>query len=111
MCPGQVGGVTCCSDHDHLLRCGQAAAPRLCVIMTLQCTLNSGDTGKSRKKDMSDTVICTNYYFLGKTVVNQYFGYILSLVTDNSFTLVLHNSTDQILLPSIFAKFCRGPEG
>ena len=22
MCRGQVGGVTHCSDHDHLLRCG-----------------------------------------------------------------------------------------
>ena len=32
-----VGGVTCCSDHDHLLRCGQTVAPRYRVPVYLSC--------------------------------------------------------------------------
>ena len=37
MCCGQVVWVTRCSDHDHLLRCGQTVAPRYCVLKTFQC--------------------------------------------------------------------------
>ena len=36
MCCGQVGGVTSCSDHDHLLRCGQSVAPRYRVLKAFQ---------------------------------------------------------------------------
>ena len=28
MCLGQVGEVLSCSNHDHLLHCGQTVAPR-----------------------------------------------------------------------------------
>ena len=32
-----MGGVTRCSDHDHLLRCGQTVAPRYRVLKAFQC--------------------------------------------------------------------------
>ena len=38
MCRRQVGGVTPCSDHDHLLHCGQTVASRGRVNTTLKCT-------------------------------------------------------------------------
>ena len=37
LCLGQVGGVTYCSDNDHLLRCGQTVAPRYHVLKAFQC--------------------------------------------------------------------------
>ena len=37
LCLGQVGGVTYCSDHDHLLRCGQTVAPRYHALKAFQC--------------------------------------------------------------------------
>ena len=37
MCRGQVGGVSRCSDHDHLLRCGQTVAPRYRVAQSVTC--------------------------------------------------------------------------
>ena len=37
MCRGQVGGVTRCSDHDNLLRCGQTVAPRYRILKAFQC--------------------------------------------------------------------------
>ena len=37
MCRGQVGGVSRCSDHDHLLCCGQTVAPRYRVLKAFQC--------------------------------------------------------------------------
>ena len=40
MCPGQVGGVTRCSDHDHLLHCGQTVAPKYSVLKAFQCIAN-----------------------------------------------------------------------
>ena len=40
MCHRQVGGVTCCSDHDHLLRCWQTVVPRYHVLKAFQCTGN-----------------------------------------------------------------------
>ena len=39
MCCGQVGGVTRCSDHDHLLRCGQTVVPRYRILTAFQCSL------------------------------------------------------------------------
>ena len=43
MCHGQV--VLRCSDHDHLLRCGQTVAPRYRVLKAFQCIIifDSGD--------------------------------------------------------------------
>ena len=40
ICHGQVGGVKPCSDHDHLLRCGQTVASRYRVLKTFQCIYN-----------------------------------------------------------------------
>ena len=37
MCRGQVGGLSCCSDHDHLLLCGQTVAPRYRILKEFQC--------------------------------------------------------------------------
>ena len=47
MCRGQVGGVKRCSDHDHLLRCGQIVAPRYHVLKAFQCTMNHNQTAPS----------------------------------------------------------------
>ena len=41
MCRGQVGGVSRCSDHDHLLRCGQTVAPKYRVLKAFQCMFES----------------------------------------------------------------------
>ena len=41
MCRGQVGGVTRCSDYDHLLRCGQTVAPEYRVLKAFQCISES----------------------------------------------------------------------
>ena len=38
LCHGQVGGEMRCSDHDHLLCCGQTVAPRYRVLEAFQCT-------------------------------------------------------------------------
>ena len=37
MCRGQVGDVSRCSDHDHLLRCGQTVASRYRILKAFQC--------------------------------------------------------------------------
>ena len=34
---GQVSGVTRCSDHDHLLRCGQTVGPKYRILKAFQC--------------------------------------------------------------------------
>ena len=41
MCRGQVGGVSRCSNHDHLLCCGQTVAPRYRDLKAFQC-INKG---------------------------------------------------------------------
>ena len=37
MCSGQVGGVSHCSNHYDLLRCGQTLAPMYPVLTAFQC--------------------------------------------------------------------------
>ena len=37
VCRGQVGGVSRCSDHDHLLHFGQTVAPRYRILKAFQC--------------------------------------------------------------------------
>ena len=40
---GQVGRVSRCSDHDHLLCCGQTVAPRYRILNGFQCIMFGGD--------------------------------------------------------------------
>ena len=48
-----VGGVRRCSDHDHLLRCGQTVAPRYRLLKAFQGNI---EVMFISEKDESETI-------------------------------------------------------
>ena len=75
MCRVQVGGVSRCCDHDHLLRCGQTVAPRYRILKAFQCIF--------RKKANVSLILKMSHNFQG---CGDICPHVLATLAEHCFT-------------------------